>query len=122
MNVVFLVTGYIAPQDKQKSVLYNGPTVLYNGPSAVEAFDYFTKYSEKAEIVVSVYENGQLVRHITESQNKGAVIYNMLNPKDYKKYWEKLRRTLEDTDTLSHEDSCKMLKIMNSIKTEGRET
>ena len=59
MGVVYLVRGHLTPTSKEK-------IIFYNGRSPKEAFDFFDKYSKKAEIVVGVYENGYLVREFKQ--------------------------------------------------------
>jgi hypothetical protein len=59
VNVVYLVKGYLTPSDKEKQI-------FYNGTSPSKAFEYFERYSKKAEIVIELYEDGFLVRNFNQ--------------------------------------------------------
>jgi hypothetical protein len=59
MDVVYLVRGYLTPSDKEKRI-------FYNGKSPTKAFEFFEKYSKKAEVIVEIYEDGYLVRSFNQ--------------------------------------------------------
>jgi hypothetical protein len=55
MDVVYLVKGFVTPSAIEK-------VVFYNGKSAKKAFGYLEGYSEKAAMVVQIWEDGYFVR------------------------------------------------------------
>ena len=59
MNSYYLVKGFLTVSDKEKHI-------LYVGPSAKEAFRIMDDYSLKAQIVIQIWEDGGLVREIEQ--------------------------------------------------------